>query len=244
MNPAPALSLAENVANKIKQMILSGSLVNVLPGERELGNRLSVGRETVRKALTILEKENWIAPARIKVPRRILKAAADNMGPDASSFPIQEKKATIGFLTSQPIKRLAQSVLVEVYTILKILEEDGISVRIFEAPWLLGNNPDKRLAKLVGKSECVCWILHRSSEQSQLWFKTHGIPCIVRGTSYQSSNLPYLDPSCGTAFVEQGAQNRRVVPPSGSFERPPPDAERLLRFFGTGLESRSDSHSL
>ncbi len=113
MNPAPALSLAENVANKIKQMILSGSLVNVLPGERELGNRLSVGRETVRKALTILEKENWIAPARIKVPRRILKAAADNMGPDASSFPIQEKKATIGFLTSQPIKRLAQSVLVE-----------------------------------------------------------------------------------------------------------------------------------
>ena len=167
MNPAPALSLAENVANKIKQMILSGSLVNVLPGERELGNRLSVGRETVRKALTILEKENWIAPARIKVPRRILKAAADNMGPDASSFPIQEKKATIGFLTSQPIKRLAQSVLVEVYTILKILEEDGISVRIFEAPWLLGNNPDKRLAKLVGKSECVCWILHRSSEQSQ-----------------------------------------------------------------------------
>ena len=95
MNPAPALSLAENVANKIKQMILSGSLVNVLPGERELGNRLSVGRETVRKALTILEKENWIAPARIKVPRRILKAAADNMGPDASSFPIQEKKATM-----------------------------------------------------------------------------------------------------------------------------------------------------
>ena len=83
MNPAPALSLAENVANKIKQMILSGSLVNVLPGERELGNRLSVGRETVRKALTILEKENWIAPARIKVPRRILKAATDNMGPDA-----------------------------------------------------------------------------------------------------------------------------------------------------------------
>ena len=104
MNPAPALSLAENVANKIKQMILSGSLVNVLPGERELGNRLSVGRETVRKALTILEKENWIAPARIKVPRRILKAAADNMGPDASSFPIQEKKATIGFLTSQQSK--------------------------------------------------------------------------------------------------------------------------------------------
>lgn len=193
MNPVPAFSLAETVANKIKQMILSGSLVNVLPGERELGNRLSVGRETVRKALTILERENWIAPARIKVPRRILKTTGDHPCPAAALPAVQEKRVTIGFLTPQPLKRLAQSMLAEVYTILKILEEDGISVRIFEAPWVLGNNPDKRLAKLVAKSECICWILHRSSEQTQLWFKTHGIPCIVRGTSYQSSNLPYLD---------------------------------------------------
>lgn len=174
-------------------MILSGSLVNILPGERELGNRLSVGRETVRKALTLLERDAWITPARIKVPRRILKTTEEETDRKFSHYPVQEKRGTIGFLTPQPLKRLAQSVLAEVYTILKILEEDGISVRIFEAPWILGNNPDKRLSKLVTKSECVCWILHRSSEQTQLWFKTHQIPCIVRGTSYQSSNLPYLD---------------------------------------------------
>ena len=193
MTSLPASSLVETVANKIKQMILSGSLVNILPGERELGHRLSVGRETVRKALALLEREAWIAPARIKVPRRILKTTEEGAGKTIPSHPVQEKRGIIGFLTPQPLKRLAQSVLAEVYTISKILEEDGISVRIFEAPWILGNNPDKRLAKLVTKSECVCWILHRSSEQTQLWFKTHGIPCIVRGTSYQSSNLPYLD---------------------------------------------------
>ena len=146
MTSLPASSLVETVANKIKQMILSGSLVNILPGERELGHRLSVGRETIRKALALLERDAWIAPPRIKVPRRILKTT----------------------------------------------EEETVK-NIFEAPWILGNNPDKRLAKLVTKSECVCWILHRSSEQTQLWFKTHRIPCIVRGTSYQSSNLPYLD---------------------------------------------------
>lgn len=194
MSSSPASPLVETVANKIKQMILSGSLVNILPGERELGHRLSVGRETVRKALSLLEKDAWIAPARIKVPRRILKTTEEEMSEKIPvHFPLPEKKNIIGFLTPQPIKRLNQSVLAEVYTISKILEEDGISVRIFEAPWVLGNNPGKRLAKLVTKSECVCWILHRSSEQTQLWFKTHGIPCIVRGTSYQSSNLPYLD---------------------------------------------------
>ena len=170
MTSLPASSLVETVANKIKQMILSGSLVNILPGERELGHRLSVGRETVRKALALLEREAWIAPARIKVPRRILKTTEEGAGKTVPSHPVQEKRGIIGFLTPQPLKRLAQSVLAEVYTISKILEEDGISVRIFEAPWILGNNPDKRLAKLVTKSECVCWILHRSSEQTQLWF--------------------------------------------------------------------------
>lgn len=193
MTSSSASFLVTTVANKIKQMILCGSLVNILPGERELGHRLSVGRETIRKALTELEMEGWIAPARIKVPRRILKNAGEESARDATRPTIQEKRGTIGFLTCQPLKRLAQSSLVEIYTVLKILEEDGISVRIFEAPWILGNNPDKRLAKLIAKSECICWILHRSSEQTQLWFKTHGIPCIVRGTSYQSSNLPYLD---------------------------------------------------
>ena len=193
MTSLPASSLVETVANKIKQMILSGSLVNILPGERELGHRLSVGRETVRKALTLLERDAWIAPARIKVPRRILKTTEEETVKNIFCHPVQEKREILGFLTPLPLKRLAQSVLAEIYTISKILEEDGISVRIFEAPWILGNHPDKRLAKLVTKSECVCWILHRSSEQTQLWFKKHRIPCIVRGTSYQSSNLPYLD---------------------------------------------------
>ena len=58
-------------------MILSGSLVNILPGERELGHRLSVGRETIRKALALLERDAWIAPPRIKVPRRILKTTEE-----------------------------------------------------------------------------------------------------------------------------------------------------------------------
>lgn len=62
MTSLPASSLVETVANKIKQMILSGSLVNILPGERELGHRLSVGRETIRKALALLERDAWIAP--------------------------------------------------------------------------------------------------------------------------------------------------------------------------------------
>lgn len=221
MTSLPASSLVETVANKIKQMILSGSLVNILPGERELGHRLSVGRETIRKALALLERDAWIAPPRIKVPRRILKTTEEETVKNIFCHPVQEKKEILGFLTPQPLKRLAQSVLAEIYTISKILEEDGISVRIFEAPWILGNNPDKRLAKLVTKSECVCWILHRSSEQTQLWFKTHRTPlhCARHLLPEQQPSLsgPPLGghhASCGAASLEQGASNGRPVPAS------------------------------
>lgn len=92
MTSLPASSLVETVANKIKQMILSGSLVNILPGERELGHRLSVGRETIRKALALLERDAWIAPPRIKVPRRILKTTEEETVKNIFCHPVQEKK--------------------------------------------------------------------------------------------------------------------------------------------------------
>lgn len=105
MTSLPASSLVETVANKIKQMILSGSLVNILPGERELGHRLSVGRETIRKALALLERDAWIAPPRIKVPRRILKTTEEETVKNIFCHPVQEKKEILGFLTPQPLKR-------------------------------------------------------------------------------------------------------------------------------------------
>ncbi len=186
-------TLVIKVTEKIKSMISCGSLAHVLPGERELCHRLSVGRETLRKALLILEADGWIAPPKTKAPREILKTHDALVSEKNLPLPTPAKKTCIGYLTPLPLTRLAQRALAEIYTAHKILEPDGISIRIVEAPWALGSNPDKRLEKLVKKSECACWILHRSSEQTQLWFKNNGIPCLVRGTSHQSSSLPYLD---------------------------------------------------
>ncbi len=192
MDSAGTSTLVLRVTEKIKQMIRCGSLINVLPGERDLCNRLSVGRDTVRKALILLEESGWIAHPKTKTPRLILKKCDNPESAETIAAPY-DKKNVIGFLTPMSLTRLPQRSLAEIYMVNEILEPDGISVRIIEAPWILGANPDKRLEKLVRKSECACWILHRSSEQTQLWFKKNRIPCIVRGTSHQSSNLPYLD---------------------------------------------------
>ena len=149
------LSLVETVANKT-QTDDSQRQPGQYPARRKRTRAQVIRRqgETIRKALALLERDAWIAPPRIKVPRRILKTTEEETVKNIFCHPVQEKKRNSRFLTPQPLKRLAQSVLAEIYTISKILEEDGISVRIFEAPWILGNNPDKRLAKLVTKSEC------------------------------------------------------------------------------------------
>lgn len=187
MNDPSSAGLAETIAEKIRQMINDGRLQHTLPGERELGHRLSVGRETVRKALIIMEQNGDISAPRLKTPRKILRPASHPCRTVSSGT------REIGFLTSRSLQKLPQSAMVELYTLSKIMEEDDISIRIHDAPWLLGPNPDKRLTKLVEQSGCACWILHRTSEQTQIWFKKHGIPCIVRGSAYPSSSLPYLD---------------------------------------------------
>ena len=213
MTSLPASSLVETVANKIKQMILSGSLVNILPGERELGHRLSVGRETIRKALALLERDAWIAPPRIKVPRRILKTTEEETVKNIFCHPVQEKKEILGFLTPQPLKRLAQSVLAEIYTISKILEEDGISVRIFEAGQEACQAGYQIRMRLLDTSPFL------GANPALVQDAPHPLHCARHLLPKQQPSLsgPPLGghhASCGAAPLEQGASNGRPVPAS------------------------------
>lgn len=68
-----------------------------------------------------------------------------------------------------------------------------MALQLVEATWAEKNNPDMRLEKLETEHPGSCWILYRTTEEVQLWFKRKSIPCLVRGVSYPSSNLPYLD---------------------------------------------------
>lgn len=68
-----------------------------------------------------------------------------------------------------------------------------MALQLVEATWAEKNNPDMRLEKLETEYPGCCWILYRATEEIQLWFKRKGLPCLVRGVSYPSSNLPYLD---------------------------------------------------
>lgn len=160
-----------------------------IPGERELGERFSVGRGTIRKALEILEEEGWISPASSTRPRSIEK------GLDTSRKSLIEESTIkkVGFLTSVPLNRLSRETAEELLRLGKVLSQEGTMLHIEEGHWSANHRPEKELAKLVLHEQCCCWILYRTSEQTQLWFRRRSLPVLVRGISYERAALPQLD---------------------------------------------------
>lgn len=181
-------SLLSGVTESIKKLCIEEERQD-LPGERELGERFSVGRGTIRKALEILEEEGWISPASSTRPRSIKKESGT---PRKSSI----KESTIkkvGFLTSVPLNRLSRETAEELLRLGKVLSQEGMMLHIEEWHWSANHRTEKELAKLVLHEQCCCWILYRTSEQTQLWFRRRSLPVLVRGISYESAALPQLD---------------------------------------------------
>ncbi len=186
----PSPHQTETIANQIRDMILGQRWGQNLPSERELTQMLSVGRETIRKALSLLEQTGWIAPPHRNSPRVIIHQQAK---PDENSPVASNPMESLGLITTVPIDRLPQQVLVELYEIEKVLEYDNLKLRVYEMPWAIGDNPEAKLDQLVLNSNHICWVLYQTSEETQLWFRHHNIPCLVRGSSHTSANLPFID---------------------------------------------------
>ena len=186
-NTCPGETAQSRTVAKLKHRLRSGQFTNVMPGERELSKALAAGRGTIRKALAQLQEEGFLAAPDKNRARKIIRTSTSPV----QSLPLLEKR--VCFLSSVPIRDIPQSIWVELYQLEKALREEGIALQLVEAAWEEKNNPGTRLEKLETEYPGCCWILYRATEEIQLWFKRKGLPCLVRGVSYPSSNLPYLD---------------------------------------------------
>ena len=186
-NTCPGETAQSRTVAKLKHRLRSGQFTNVMPGERELSKALAAGRGTIRKALAQLQEEGFLAAPDKNRARKIIRTSTSPV----QSLPLLEKR--VCFLSSVPIRDIPQSIWVELYQLEKALRIEGMALQLVEATWAEKNNPDMRLEKLETEYPGCCWILYRATEEIQLWFKRKGLPCLVRGVSYPSSNLPYLD---------------------------------------------------
>lgn len=179
-------NLVVECARVIRLRIVEGEWRGVLPGERRLAEVLEVGRDTVRLALQLLEREQVLSPTQAGSKRNILHDS------DHSETP-RSQALRIGMLSPRPLEQLSQPMLFEVDHLRRALAEKGGSLELFAPGWYEQKNPAKRLAQLVKDEPCSAWILFRSSARIQQWFVHSKVACLIRGYPHAMVNLPHLD---------------------------------------------------
>ena len=179
-------NLAVECARVIRLRIIEGEWSGALPGERRLASLLEVGRDTVRLALNLLEREQVLSHTQAGSRREILLVS----GHRAIAKP---SVLRIGMLSPRRLEQLSQPMLFEVDHLRRALAEKGGSLELFAPTWYEQKDPAKRLSQLVESEPCVAWILFRSSAQIQQWFVKSKVPCLIRGYPHSMVDLPHLD---------------------------------------------------
>ncbi|EEF62353.1 substrate-binding domain-containing protein [Pedosphaera parvula] len=176
------VSLSSQVADILRDGMMSGIWTEWLPGERLLCERLKVSRPTLRAALEKLEKEGWLRVDSTRC-RRILRPA------------LAGKQVTnvVGLLTPLPLYAVPPLTLFWIDELRDHLTEAGYRLEIHYGERFYRENPKKSLAGLVQQTRAAGWVLWLSSARMQRWFSEQKVPCLLMGSSHHGISLPSLD---------------------------------------------------
>ena len=187
MDTQPGETAQSRTVAKLKHRLRSGQFINAMPGERELSKALAAGRGTIRKALAQLQEEGFIAAPDKNRARKIIRTSTSPVQP----LPLLEKR--VCFLSSVPIRDIPQSIWVELYQLEKRCES-----KVWRFSWLKPHGQKKTIRTCGWKNwkqniPAPAGYSTVPRKKYNCGFKRKSIPCLVRGVSYPSSNLPYLD---------------------------------------------------
>jgi DNA-binding LacI/PurR family transcriptional regulator len=177
------ISLVEQTAEYLRNELAAGTWRGVLPGERLLCERIGISRPTLRRALSLLERQGYV-DGRPNRPRRILRRHAP--APRA-------KKPRIMILTRDDIRQLCAIKETKIRAVANGLEKAGFAVDSLTHPALERRSVPKFLGEFVRKNPVDFWILHGPPEPVQRWFSEHQASAIIFGTPFPGVNLPSLD---------------------------------------------------
>ncbi|HZV34693.1 MAG TPA: GntR family transcriptional regulator, partial [Verrucomicrobiae bacterium] len=175
-------SLVRETANTLKDWIEGGILRGTLPGELQLKSRLGVGRDTLRLALKLLEREGWTTPTTRGRQRQVQSGAkSQRSGTDA--------RLPVTFLS--PERTVDRQVLLEMEDLQKRLTQQGRELQ-FASPNIFHlAHPEHQLERLVQQQPSAAWILYSVGELVQRWFDKRNIPAFVYGAPFADVNLPF-----------------------------------------------------
>ncbi len=222
MKPDPQLStplpqrvsLVAQTARSLREAIRAGRWQTHLPGERELGVQLQVGRNTVRAALLELEREGWFEVSqrqrrRIK-PKRVARG-------------VKAEKPVVAVLSARPFLALPPPTALLINTLQERLARADCPVEFHVNAACFSTKPAHALEKLVHQHPSTAWLLFGSSKPTQGWFIQRKLPCLVVGSCPAEIALPSIDADqraicrhAGGLLLRKGHRSIAIVLPQNT----------------------------
>lgn len=165
MSRLKVLTITEQVAAHLRQEIMQGRWLELIPGRNELAKEVGVNNKTVETALQQLEKEGVLIAQGAGKRRRI----------SAPSKIKQASKLKVALLLLDKIDR-SNFYVTELY---HELEEEGY-IPFYSTKCIteLGTDTD-RLAEYVKKTDADAWVIVSGSRSVIEWFSEQEIPAFA-----------------------------------------------------------------
>ena len=214
-NPLPKrTSLAVDAAICLRERIHRGDWAQYLPGEMSLARDLQVGRNTIRAALAILEKEGLI--------HTVMGRRRELIGPVKMAEDPLKKVAVI--LMPAPWHTLTPSTLLWMDALRSRLTSAGWHLQMLVDPSAFRRTPTGALDSLLAQYPATVWILFRSSKAMQSWFEKQDVSTVVAGSCHAGVRLPQIDTDfratsrhAAARFLGLGHRHLAVLAPAVSF---------------------------
>ncbi len=187
----PNRSFAQQSAELLRQQIQQGLWKDKLPAERELCQRLQIARNTLRRALKILEKEGWVAAGARSLGRRI----AARPRPKAHT----RSSGQVILLSPASLPALPARTLEQVDRLRASLADAGYRLEVVASRAFQVAHPAGLLEELVRKWPQAVWVLHHSTKAVQQWFARADQPAIILGHPHPGVELPFVDEDVAAA---------------------------------------------
>ncbi len=171
-------SKPQQVARFLKEQVHNGVWKERLPGERTLAIQLDVGRDTLRAALNLLEKDGLI-----------LERSRDGTRLRPQATPSQLASASVGVLLLMPLATTTYRTLHWLDEFRRMLYQQNIQMEIYD-----GYVKKRRmLPTLLTQAHHDCWVLAYPTKKALQWALSNQLPSVVVGTVDKSIPLPSVD---------------------------------------------------
>jgi len=180
--------LSDQVLTFLQQEISKGRWREMLPPESELCRELKVSRDTLRKAIGHLTRENWIVPGGRGSRHRIRPCEIK------STAPVRRRGSIIRFLTPYHPQEMGGSDQHLRRSISERIGGAGYWIELEHRPGQFKELREEELARLDEHPDTAGWILCFATEALQRWFQERKRPVVVLGPLHSGVKLASIYP--------------------------------------------------